>query len=74
MFRQLAGSPSVPDYDTYTVYPGRDASTLALVTKQVARMRLLDAPPPASPPPPSPNALVRDAPPASSPDNRDAQQ
>jgi hypothetical protein len=54
MFWLLAGSPSVPDYDTYTVYPDRDASTLALVAKQVARMRLLDAPPPASPPPPPP--------------------
>ena len=52
----LAGSSSVPDYDTYTVYPG-DASTLALVASQVARMRQLDAagspPPPPPPPPPS---------------------
>ena len=51
----LAGSSSMPDYDTYTVYPG-DASTLALVTTQVQRMRQLDAagtppPPPATPAP-----------------------
>ena len=52
----LAGSSSVPDYDTYTVYPG-DASTLALVANQVQRMRQLDAagtPPPPPPPPPPP--------------------
>jgi hypothetical protein len=64
LFWLLAGSPKAPDYDTYTVYMGRDASTLALVTNQVARMRQLDAvtlppaapavllPPPPPPPPP----------------------
>lgn len=53
LFWLLGGSPDVPDYDTYTVYVGRDASTLALVTQQVARMRRLDAPPPATPPTPA---------------------
>jgi len=47
----LAGSSSVPDYDTYTVYPG-DTSTLALVTNQVQRMRQLDADCTPLPPPP----------------------
>ena len=50
----LAGSSSVPDYDTYTVYPG-DASTLALVTSQAQRMRQLDAAG-TPPPPPAPQA------------------
>ena len=65
----LAGSTSVPDYDSYTVYPG-DASTLAKVTNQVARMRQLGAsqsssPPPPPPPPPSPSSAppAPDAPP-----------
>ncbi len=66
LFWLLAGSPNVPDYDSYTVYVERDASTLALVTNQVARMRQLDAatspptapavPPPLPPPPPPPPA------------------
>ena len=50
----LAGDSSVPDYDSYTVYPS-DASTRALVMNQAARMRRLDdagTPPPPPPPPP----------------------
>jgi hypothetical protein len=54
MFWLLAGSPTVPDYDGYTVYPDRDASTLTLVAKQAARMRMLYAPHALPPPPPPP--------------------
>jgi hypothetical protein len=48
LFWLLAVTPDVPDYDSYTVYPDRDASTVALVTMQVERMRQLDTPPPSS--------------------------
>ena len=50
----LAGSSSVPEYESYTLYPG-DATTRALVARQAERMRRLDAagtPPPPPPPPP----------------------
>jgi hypothetical protein len=62
LFWLLAVTPNVPDYDSYTVYPERDASTVAIVTAQVARMRQLDTPPPASPPPPPPPPPPRPSP------------
>jgi hypothetical protein len=55
MFWLLGGSSSVPDYDTYTVYPG-DASTYSLVKDQAARMRSLDTQPVPAPPPPAPES------------------
>ena len=34
LFWLLAGTPTVPDYDGYTVYSDRDAGTVALVRQQ----------------------------------------
>jgi hypothetical protein len=73
MFWLLAGSPTVPDYDGYTVYPDRDASTLALVAKQAARMCMLGTQHASLPPPLPVHSSSPDVPPVSSPDNRDAQ-
>jgi len=59
LFWLLAGSPSVSDYDGYTVYAERDWPTTDLVRGQVQRMRNIDRstalptpPPPVAPPSP----------------------
>jgi mannan endo-1,4-beta-mannosidase len=45
LFWLLSGSDSAPDYDGYSVRPD-DASTIALIQSQAARMKSLVAPPP----------------------------